>query len=431
MVFSFLCGDAPAAWLALLPNLASSAPLCYNYLHNIFGGNMAHLFISHDSADDDFVDRLAESLRGHGLTPWVDHQDIPPGSDWDWEVQQAINGCELLMFIVTEAGLASDNCTDEWSHALGQNKLIIPVMLEEDLADEDLPMRLKRRQWVDFRGEYDNAFGDLINWLGLEGKTAALRPPVAFDDERDRSTAKMSRKSMLPLLEWIDIPGGSLSWQGAVHHLGGFRIARYPVTVQQYSYFIREGGYQNRDYWTILGWNWKTENKIIQPAFWEEEPWHSDKHPVVGVGWYEAIAFCKWLSTKSSDVVTLPTEAQWQCAAQGGDDRAYPWGDDFQPHANTMEMGLDGTSPVDRFEAGQSEFGVFDMSGNVWEWCLNEWADHNLGGIALESEEPRSSRGGSWNDGANEARVSHRFGGSAPYTRSNHIGFRIAADADA
>jgi len=395
---------------------------------------MAHLFISHASTDDDFVDRLADSLRGNGLDTWVDHQNIAPGKDWDSEVEQAINACELLMFIVTKASLDSDNCTDEWSHALSQNKLIIPVMLEADLANDDLPMRLKRRQWVDFRGEYDNAFGELISWLGLEGKTAVLRPPVDFfDEERDKSTAKMSRKTILPLLEWIDIPRGTviLEHEGveASYQVAGFRIARYPVTVQQFGYFIREGGYQNRDFWTILGWNWKTENNVTLPAFWEQDPWHVDKHPVVGVSWYEAIAFCRWLSTKSSDVVTLPDELQWQRAAQGGTDRFYPWGDEFSPYANTREMNLQTTTPVDRFEQGQSGYGVFDMSGNVWEWCLNEWGTENtIGAVALESEAPRTMRGGSYSDDTNFASVTHNDTDMRPFGRAANIGFRVATN---
>ena len=153
---------------------------------------MDHIFISHASEDDDFVTQLAGNLRESGFTTWVDHENLRPGKGWDTEVEQAIIDCELLMFIVTAAGLKSENCTDEWSHALSESKLVVPVMVEDGLANEDLPFRLKRRQWVDFRGHYESAFRELVNWLGLEGKTASLKPPLEMDREHDKSTAKLS-----------------------------------------------------------------------------------------------------------------------------------------------------------------------------------------------------------------------------------------------
>jgi formylglycine-generating enzyme required for sulfatase activity len=99
-----------------------------------------------------------------------------------------------------------------------------------------------------------------------------------------------------------------------------------------------------------------------------------------------------------------------------------------------MEMGLQSTTPVDRFEQGQSEFGVFDMSGNVWEWCLNEYSEDesaSLGSTALESEEPRTMRGGSYSDGADFAYVTHSNTYMRPFGRAANIGFRIATDAEA
>ena len=93
-------------------------------------------------------------------------------------------------------------------------------------------------------------------------------------------------------------------------------------------------------------------------------------------------------------------------------------------------MGLGMTTPVDHFSGGQSLYRVYDMSGNVWEWCLNERDELTLGSVALESDESRALRGGSWNDDADEARVTFRRAWMPPYERSRRFGFRVATDAE-
>jgi formylglycine-generating enzyme required for sulfatase activity len=121
--------------------------------------------------------------------------------------------------------------------------------------------------------------------------------------------------------------------------------------------------------------------------------------------------------------VSLPTEQQWQRAAQGDDGREYPWGDAFDSsRCNTEESGIKRTTPVNQYPNGISPYGVYDMAGNVWEWCLNEYEDPDI--TSLAASHSHVVRGGSWGSPQDIARVACR-GGRGQSIRSAHVGFRV------
>jgi len=221
--------------------------------------------------------------------------------------------------------------------------------------------------------------------------------------------------------------------------LPAYAIARYPVTNAEFRRFIEDGGYTTREYWTEAGWQQKEEKNWAQPRYWEDGQWNDPAQPVVGVSWFEAVAYCAWLTAKIQKYTyRLPTEAEWEKAARGTDGRRYPWGNDWDAtRCNNKESGPDKTTPVGQYPAGDSPYGVGDMVGQVWEWCSSKY-----GGTGnkpkfgypykpdreredLEGDDTRIARGGSWwNDNpAGICRGGYRLS-SSPGGRYLSYGFR-------
>jgi formylglycine-generating enzyme required for sulfatase activity len=214
--------------------------------------------------------------------------------------------------------------------------------------------------------------------------------------------------------------------------LPDYDIGTYPVTVGEYRLFIAAEGYRHRRYWTEAGWEWREAGSITQPALWDEETWtHNDRLPVVGVSWYEACAYCQWLSAETGRSYRLPSEAEWEKAARGTDGRLYPWGDVFDAsRCNTRASELHRTTPVGQYSpAGDSPYGCADMVGNVSEWTMSQYKPYPYriedGHEDPTGESERAIRGGSWFSPVLRARAAAR-GMNDPFFRDNDVGLRCA-----
>jgi formylglycine-generating enzyme required for sulfatase activity len=215
-----------------------------------------------------------------------------------------------------------------------------------------------------------------------------------------------------------------------------YQVGLYPVTVAQYRCFIAAGGYEPGvcdRYWTAAGLAWRGSRKITGPEL-SGEVFQTPNHPQVGVSWYEAVAFCRWLSDVSGLSYRLPTEMEWERAARHTDARTYPWGEadteeKVQANANVAGV-LDHTSPVGLFADGAAACGAVDLAGNVWEWCQSEWRKDYTGypqTSRLDEEEDERSRvvrGGSWGGDPEFARCATRDG-YVPDGRLVYLGFRV------
>ena len=253
-----------------------------------------------------------------------------------------------------------------------------------------------------------------------------------------------------------------------------FFIAKYAVTNAQYERFLNSVEYKQPAFWETLTACDETQRTVIsmgprardwflgnggperRPGLWEHSDFGQSRRlaPVVGVSWYEAAAYCAWLTARlrqredsvpevkgllaaapdpQAYLFRLPIEAEWEPAAGGlwrgaaiNEPPRYPWQsgpgavtpNDIQRYANTSESGLGQTTPACTYPAGASQpHGVMDLAGNVWEWLANFYD---------KDRDRISARGGSWNIDLDDARVALRGWGSPDFDWSSQ-GFRVVA----
>ncbi|WP_328318221.1 formylglycine-generating enzyme family protein [Streptomyces sp. NBC_00388] len=192
--------------------------------------------------------------------------------------------------------------------------------------------------------------------------------------------------------------------------LPAFRIARTPVTVGQWALFAAATG---------------------RPA-----PRAPGDHPVTGVNWDAATAYCLWHGERTGDPgVRLPTEDEWERAARGDDGREFPWGAEYRTGlANLVDSGIGTTTPVGSFPEGASPFGVLDMAGNADEWTSTLYAPYpgapdDVPQVEDWAFDPHITRGGAFRHDRDLARCARRHGAYEKDLAAIGVGFRLAAPA--
>lgn len=198
--------------------------------------------------------------------------------------------------------------------------------------------------------------------------------------------------------------------------VSAFYLDLYEVTQAQYDRFARATRYPKPEFPVFED----DVSKILQPEL-----------PVIGVSWEVARAYCEWAGKR------LPTEAEWEKAARGERGFTWPWGNTFGETLANIEGAEDGTlytAPPGRFELGRSQYGVYDMAGNVSEFVADWYSPTTYRDDVLrdpkgpENGKHRVYRGGSWNDSSRNVRAAKRFA-AAPHQTSAVIGFRCAKSA--
>ena len=215
-------------------------------------------------------------------------------------------------------------------------------------------------------------------------------------------------------------------------------IGKYPVTNSQYKHFIDAGGYKIEKFWSTDGWKILQKKDWLVPKYWDNSELSNPLFPVVGISWYEAIAYCNWLNGEVQKnpthfgltqqnlpdyVIRLPINQEWERAARGVNGLIYPWGN-REPDASRANVRTSwaeddknrSTTPVIMFPDGVSKEvneSPWEMSGNVWEWMS----------LLKEKKNP-CIRGGSWGNGPDLARCSFR-GRNPPFNRGNYMSFRV------
>ncbi len=386
--------------------------------------------------------------------PKNNYDPLPPPPSTDWEETT-----------ILAAGLAPENDTHLVQALLAVNPVLAGRCLHEGQAKVDLATR----QIV-------------INVLlqTIEQPEVALRVRIAAGEVLGcLGDPRLGQFVLIPAGQFV--MGGDGEYDGkpkrTLNLPYGYLAAQCPLTNTEFAGFIADGGYQERRWWTEAGWQQKEKDGWTQPAYWNDSRFNQPNQPVVGISWYEAVAYCRWKSEqlavsseqsilrdqladlnrqskivntltgtrrKSKIVNRLPTEAEWKKAARGPDGRSFPWGNDFDPARVNMDLGeqvVKATTPVGIYSTGRSPYGLYDCAGNVWEWCAtqgqgdnwqtakldpypyrlkDEWVEVYLNGTNV-----RVLRGGSWWDfNKDDARCAYRYW-SGPDYRDNDGGCRL------
>jgi formylglycine-generating enzyme required for sulfatase activity len=403
------------------------------------------IFLSYSRKDLDLMHKARADLEKAGFSVWTD-EGIEPGTPlWDEAIEEALEQAGCMVVILTPNAKHAKGLRDEIHYANIHNVRIFPLLVEGD-EKSSVPYRLSGTQWVDLRASYDGElarFAAALRKFFDGGPGAHSRAPLQKTPSQD-APAKFSpqeaAKAVLAILpepfEWREISAGKViledasgrgGTKGGEYRVERFDMAKYPVTNAQYEVFVKEG--YNDAQW----WDYSEEAKEWRKAHPKprETAFPGDSLPRTNVRWYDAMAFCRWLTARVNDrtrhalslQIRLPTEQQWQRAAVGDSGWIYPWGNAIDDTYCNYGRKVGQPTPVTQYPKGASPYDVMDMSGNVWEWCLTGWGrdDSNI-----HDSRTRVLRGGSWDNlFEDNLRAAYRNWFN-PFIWGNYVGFRCA-----
>ncbi len=408
------------------------------------------------------VKPIAEALQAHGWDVWWDIASLRSGQSFNKAIQQALSQAKCVFVLWSETSAESRWVCAEAYWAWNKDKLA-SVILDQGL---ELPVPFNTTHSENLCGwsgatsapAFQKLVADLTELAG--GPAEVTTPPPAkkktarrVRQARPRQSAQAkkpqqpnqpaspSRTSVTVYRdrlkdggegpEMVVIPAGSFVIGSSEDETGRFddegpqhdvtiarpfAMGRYPVTFDEYDLFCGATGRKKPD----------------------DNGWGRGRQPVINVYWKDAVAYAEWLCEQTGRSYRLPSEAEWEYAARAGTDTAYWWGDNLKQGgkvwANCDGCGSqwDGkqTSPAGSFDPNR--FGLYDMLGNVFEWCQDSWHGNYKGaptdGSAWKPDKAgadRVVRGGSWFNDARYCRSAHRFR-YRPGFRGDFLGFRCA-----
>ncbi len=410
------------------------------------------VFISYSTKNTREIRLILDALEQAGLTCWIAPRDVPPGKPWGGVINRAIIDSDVFLILVTEESNSSDQVLKEVGIADHHKKLIVPFFLHDVTLSDDLSYYLTSLHWLVARAQpWEEHVPELVEVVRsrLASKNGEKKPASPVEVSSAQGAAPQPQQAAASSeppagatrlrekdgMTEIFIPAGDFLMGSAgddrnafadeePRHpvfLDGYWIDQTPVTNAMFARFLNACGNQKEE---NISWYYPDGGRILQENnLWNFEP-AFEHHPVVSVTWYGANAYAQWVGAR------LPTEAEWEKAARGTDQRRYPWGNTEPNHGlANYDKKIGTTTPVGRYPAGASPYGVLDLAGNVWQWCADWYSETfyqvspNKNPLCSTPGENRVSRGGSWYVESWTLRATYR-GKFTPRSRYVGKGFR-------
>ena len=389
------------------------------------------IFLSYASQDAEAAKSIYFALRDQGHRVFYDRADLPAGDEFHNRIRAAIEASPLFIFLI------SANAVDAGSYTLTEldiaekaNVKLLPVALGK-LAVGQLPAALKAVTFLETDGNLPAAVALAVHRIATDWRRRRLKRIAAavagivvvcaalYYAINRQSKNQLVGKDGAPA---VLIPAGAFIWGDNENSprrelfVDSFYLDKHEVTVARYADFLKATGNVRPPE------EWQTVDLKTHAAL-----------PVVGVDWQDASSYCQWAGRR------LPTDAEWERAARGLDERKYPWGNE-PPSAKHARFAMnyqnsvyqDGVAPVGTHPKGASPFGIDDLSGNVWEWVADWFTESFSRTDRRNPKGPASGtdkvlRGGGWYDPPGRLTGTKRMH-APPGHRDDSVGFRCASD---
>ena len=390
------------------------------------------IFLSYAWQDRDHAKGIYLALRDQGHRVFFDRADLPAGEEYHNRIRAAIDDAHLFIFLISADALDAGSYTlTELAIAEQSNRRLLPVMLRETeiarlpaslqavtfhRSDGNLAASVAAEVYRIAAGLRRRRLKQCAAAAALVGGVAAAVFYFLAGQRKQGYTGKDGAPSVL-ILGGSFIMGDDENSPRRQIYVDGFYLDKFEVTVGRYAAFLKATG------------------DAKPPEEWETADLRNGADlPVVGVDWQDADSYCRWAGKR------LPSEAEWERAARGNDERKYPWGGDAptpeharfaRPYRNAVYQ--DGVGRVGALPKGVSPFGIYDLSGNVWEWVGDWYAESFRRDDVRNPRGPEKGtgkvmRGGGWYDPADRVTATKRMHAD-PAQRDLEVGFRCAADA--
>ena len=390
------------------------------------------IFLSYAWQDRDHAKAIYLALRDQGHRVFFDRADLPAGDEYHNRIRAAVERASLFVFVISPDALDAGSYTlTELAIAEKANRRMLPVMLRETEIAR-LPASLQAVTIHRSDGNLAASVAAEVHRIGGEVRRKRLKQFAAATTAAALLVAgvfyflEVQKKQGYPGKDGapsVLIPAGSFIMGDDENSprreifVDSFYLDKYELTVGRYAAFLKATG------------------NVKAPELWETaDLQHGAELPVVGVDWQDADGYCRWAGKR------LPTEAEWERAARGNDERTYPWGNE-PPSPDHATFGKpagsrvynDGVIRIGAHSKGMSPFGIHDLSGNVWEWVSDWYAESFRRDDVRNPRGPdkgthKVMRGGGWYDSAERITATKRMY-AEPAQRDNEVGFRCAADA--